>query len=71
MTRIYDIANEYVERYAAMNPVSATAMGVPGHDAEMSDYSPQGAEANASLNRETLAALQAAPVEGERDRIAK
>jgi uncharacterized protein (DUF885 family) len=70
-SKIYDIANEYVEKYAALNPVSATAMGVPGHDAEMSDYSPQGAKANASLNRQTLAALEAAPVEGERDRIAK
>ena len=56
MTRIYDIANEYVEKYATLNPISATGMGVPGHDDKMSDYSPQGAEANDALNRETRSA---------------
>lgn len=71
MTRIYDIANDYVDKFAALNPISATSMGVTGHDDKMSDYSPQGAEANAALNRETLAALNAAQEENERDRIAK
>ena len=71
MSQIYDIANEYVEEYAALNPISATGMGVPGHDAEMSDYSPQGADANAALNRRAIAALNAAAAEDERDRIAK
>ena len=71
MSQIYDIANEYVEEYAALNPISATGMGVPGHDAEMSDYSPQGADANAALNRRAIAALNAADAEDERDRIAK
>ena len=69
--KIYDIADDYVERFAARNPVSATSMGVPGHDGRMSDYSPQGADANAALARETVAALEAAEPENERDRIAK
>ena len=71
MSEIYDIANDYVERYAALNPFSATSIGVPGYDDKMADFSPQGADANADLKRETIAALQAAVVEGERDRIAK
>ena len=71
MSQVYDIANDYVESYAALNPVSATSMGVPGHDDRMSDYSPQGADANAALNRRAVAALNAAAVEGERDRIAR
>ncbi len=71
MSQIYDIANEYVERYAALNPMSATSIGVPGYDDKMSDYSPTGADANAELNRRTVAALNAAAVEGERDRIAR
>lgn len=71
MSQVYDIANEYVEEYATLNPISATGMGVPGHDAEMSDYSPQGADANAALNRRAIAALNAAAAEDERDRIAK
>ena len=71
MSQIYDIANDYVERYATLNPLSATSIGVPGHDDKMSDFSPQGADANAELNRRTIAALNAAAVEGERDRIAR
>ena len=71
MTKIYTIANDFVERFAAQNPVSATGMGVPGHDDRMSDYSPHGADANAGLARETVAALEAAEPENERDRIAK
>ena len=71
MSQIYDIANDYVERYAALNPLSATSIGVPGFDDKMSDFSPQGADANADLNRRTIAALNAASVEGERDRIAR
>ena len=69
-SRIYTIAGEYVDRWAALDPIGATESGVPGHDAEMTDYSPAGVEARVRLDRETLAALAVAPVEGERDRIA-
>ena len=71
MSQVYDIANDYVERYAALNPLSATSIGVPGYDDKMSDFSPQGADANADLNRQTIAALNTAIVENERDRIAR
>ena len=71
MSQVYDIANDYVERYAALNPLSATSIGVPGYDDKMSDFSPKGADANADLNRQTIAALKAAEVEGDRDRIAQ
>src|SRR6188474_594097 len=71
MSEIYDIASEYVDRYAALDPVNATGMGVPGHDAEMTDFSPDGSAAHSTLRREVLARLAAAPETGERDRIAK
>lgn len=71
MTVIYDIASEYVDRYAALDPISATGMGVPGHDAEMTDFSPEAAEAQSKLRREMLARLAVAPITGERGRIAK
>ena len=71
MTTIYTIANDFVERYASQNPVSATGMGVPGHDDRMSDYSPDGSDANAGLARDTVAALEVTEPENERDRIAK
>ena len=69
MSRVYEIADGYVDRFAALDPVSATAVGIAGHDGEMTDYSPDGAAAQAELARETLRALDEAPVEGGRDRV--
>jgi uncharacterized protein (DUF885 family) len=70
VTKIYEIADDYVERSAALDPVSATGEGIAGHDHELTDYSPAGSEARAALARTTVAALDAAPVAGDRDRIA-
>jgi uncharacterized protein (DUF885 family) len=70
VTRIYEIADDYVKRSAALDPVSATGDGIAGHDHELTDYSPAGAETRTALAREALAALQAAAATGERDRIA-
>jgi uncharacterized protein (DUF885 family) len=71
LSPVYQLAHDYVEQIAALDPVAATGMGVPGHDADMSDYSPDGYAAVADLRRETLAAIQVAPVLSERDRVAR
>ena len=71
MTAIYDIASDYVDAIAALDPIAATGMGIPGHDAEMSDFSPEGVAAHSTLRKETLAKLAAAPIENDRDRIAR
>ncbi len=71
MSEVFDIADRYVESVAALNPVAATALGVAGHDHEMTDYSPEGAKASAELDRRTVAELDAATVDDERDRIAR
>ena len=71
MSAIYDLADDYVVRYAALSPNAATGMGIPGHEHELTDFSPDGHEARTQLERETLAALEAAPVEDDRDRVAR
>ena len=71
MSRVYELADDYVVRYAALHPNAATSMGVPGHERALTDFSPAGHEARAALERETLAALEAAPIEGDRDRVAR
>jgi uncharacterized protein (DUF885 family) len=71
LSAVYRIASDYVDGIAALDPVAATGMGVPGHDAEMTDYSPAGYAAIADFRRRTLAQLKAAPVTSERDRIAR
>ena len=71
MTRIAEIADDFVERFCALNPIAATALGVPGHDAEWGDFSPLGSERGAALAQETIASLEGAEVEDDRDRIAR
>ncbi len=68
---VYALASDYVDRVAALNPIVATSLGVPGHEDEMPDLSPAGAEARVAAARETLESLRALPVQGERDRVAK
>jgi len=45
MSRIFDISHRYVDEIAALDPNLATAIGVPGHERELTDYSPAGHEA--------------------------
>ncbi|MDA1257480.1 MAG: DUF885 domain-containing protein [Chloroflexi bacterium] len=71
MSRIFDIADRYIDQLAEMHPTLATYFGVPGHETEMPDNSPAGHAAQAELDRRTLAELGAAESEGERDRIAR
>ena len=71
MSRIDEIAGAYVDRLAALHPIAATEMGVPGHERELTDFSPGGHAVRVALDRETLADLEAAPIDGERDRVAR
>jgi uncharacterized protein (DUF885 family) len=70
MSEVYEIADQYVLAYVALDPIAATDAGIAGHDHELTDYSPEGNAARDRLNRDTLAALQRAPRADDRDRIA-
>lgn len=70
MSAIYELANTYVERWASLDPIGATARGIPGHDAELTDFSPEGAAARAELDRSTLRTLATLRPDGEPSRIA-
>ena len=71
MTRIFDIAHDYVDQLAALDPITATGLGIPGHERRLTDYSPDGYAAIADLNRRSVASLESEQPEGERDRIAR
>ncbi|WP_410876245.1 DUF885 domain-containing protein [Nocardia sp. A7] len=66
--RVNEIADRFVEEYAAADPVTATMFGIAGHDDRLTDYSPAGHEARAQIARKALRAmLDAQPVDnGER-----
>jgi uncharacterized protein (DUF885 family) len=67
---VYEIADTYVERFAALDPLTATGEGITGHDHEMTDYSPAGVDERAEHDRAVLRALQVASIVGDADRIA-
>ena len=71
MKNIDDIANRYVDEWAALDPVGATFVGVEGHDDRLTDLSPEGYAARADLDRRTLAEVDAVEPATERERVAK
>src|SRR4051794_16571919 len=59
-TPVDEIADGYLAQYAVLDPLAATAIGIPGHDHEMTDLSPAGIDARVELARTTLASLDSA-----------
>lgn len=71
MTPIFALSDRAITEMAALNPLLATFGGVPGHDAEMTDLSPDGEEVRAAQERALLAEIRALEPTNEDDRIAK
>ncbi len=71
MSEVFEIADRFVERLAEHDPVSATFIGISGHDDRMSDYSPFASDEMAAIERETLEAIRAAQPGGERERMCR
>lgn len=70
MTEVFRLADSFVDELCTLDPFTATGLGIPGHDDEVTDYSPAGVEAQVDLDRRTLGALDQASVENDADRIA-
>jgi uncharacterized protein (DUF885 family) len=68
---VHEICDRYVDEYAAADPLAATFLGIPGHDEELTDYSPEGHEERAALARRALAAIRAAAPADEKEAIAR
>jgi uncharacterized protein (DUF885 family) len=69
--RIDDLANRYVDDWAELNPIGATAVGIAGHDHLLDDLSPEGFAAQADLTRRTLRELAAVEPQTEPERVAQ
>ncbi len=65
------LADAFVDEYAATDPVTATAIGVPGHDDRWPDHSPAGRSAQAELLRRTIAAARGCTPVDHRDAVAR
>jgi uncharacterized protein (DUF885 family) len=68
---VYQTADAFVDRFASLDPVAATFMGVAGHDDRLTDYSPEGAAALIGLSRQLLQDVSAITPAGERERICR
>ncbi|GAA1334274.1 DUF885 domain-containing protein [Brachybacterium rhamnosum] len=55
------LADSYVDRLAAADPFLSTQLGIVGHDAEVTDYSPAAEHARHDLSRELLSAIAEVP----------
>jgi uncharacterized protein (DUF885 family) len=54
---VRELSSRYVDELAAIDPIYATMVGLPGHDAELPDLSPDGLDGRAALQQRTLVEL--------------
>jgi uncharacterized protein (DUF885 family) len=65
------LADRFVEDYAASQPTVATYIGVPGHDDRWPDLTPDGHAAHAELLRTTISAVQRIDPADRRGEVAR
>jgi uncharacterized protein (DUF885 family) len=70
LSPVFLLSDEYLARWAALDPVAAGMRGLSGAFGVVTDYSPDGHAARAALIARTLTALSALPVTGDADRLA-
>ena len=58
MSKIYEIADGFVDTLAELDPIVATYLGVPGYDHLMPDYSPEASARSNSAERDVLRRIQ-------------
>ncbi|HEX3712387.1 MAG TPA: DUF885 domain-containing protein [Trebonia sp.] len=67
---VFRLCDEYLTRWAALDPVAAGMRGLSASFGAATDYSPEGHAARAELTSQTLTTLSALPVAGDADRLA-
>jgi uncharacterized protein (DUF885 family) len=71
LSPIFDLAERFVDEQAALDPCLATARGIPGHDDQLTDFSPHGHEQRTDHLRQTLATVAGLDATNDDDRLAK
>jgi uncharacterized protein (DUF885 family) len=71
MTPLEQLADRFVDSYAAIDPTIATYLGVPGYDDAWPDLSPAGLAARADLLRRTVADVRDCPAADHREEVAR
>ena len=68
-TDVDRIADAFLAELVVLSPITATYLGIPGHEEDLDDFSPAGHAAHAELRRRTLAALDQATPADDIDRV--
>jgi uncharacterized protein (DUF885 family) len=69
--QVDDIAEQFVEDWAALSPLTATYVGIAGHESELPDLTVDGYVARKELMSRALSAMRSAATPDERARAAK
>ncbi len=59
MSKVYEIADGFVDTLAELNPIVATYLGVPGYDHLMPDFSPEASDRSNAAEKDVLRRIQA------------
>lgn len=68
MSKIFEIADGFVETLAELNPIVATYLGVPGYDHLMPDFSPDAMARSNEAEKDVLRRIQSEGSESVRER---
>jgi uncharacterized protein (DUF885 family) len=68
-TDVDRIADEFLSELVGLSPITATYLGIPGHEEELDDFSPAGHQAQAELRQRTLQRLEGAQPVDDIDRV--
>jgi len=68
-TDVDAVADRFLAELVALSPITATYLGIPGHEEDLDDFSPAGLAAHSELRRRTLAELDRATPADDIDRV--
>ena len=68
-TDVDRIANDYHDAFVELSPITATYLGISGHDEDLDDFSPAGHGARSDLRHKTLRALAQATAVDDIDAV--
>jgi uncharacterized protein (DUF885 family) len=71
MASVHEICDQFVDDFAAAHPVAATEIGIPGYEDQLTDYSPEGYAARATLAKRALGAVRGTEASDAAERAAK
>ena len=69
VTPVDELVDAHLDQYVALDPIVATASGIPGHETELPDLSPDWLATVSALRQRTLGALHDATPVDATDRI--